>query len=52
MFGEEYEKAVLKIRMSGNTTCRGIQDMSEDAESQMIANVKEAFFKHSVGLVN
>jgi hypothetical protein len=42
MFGEEYEKEILKIRMSDNTISRRIQDMSEHVESQVKANIKEA----------
>jgi hypothetical protein len=47
MFGDEYEKEILKILMSDNTTCRRIQYMSQDAESQVIANIN-----HPVGRVN
>jgi hypothetical protein len=42
MFGEEYGKDILKIRISDNTTSRRVQDMSQDAESQMLANIKGA----------
>jgi hypothetical protein len=41
MFGEEYEKEILKIPVSDNTVGWCIQDMSQDIESQVIANIKE-----------
>jgi hypothetical protein len=44
MFGEEYDKDILKIPMSNNTVSRYIRDMSQDFESQVIANVTEAVF--------
>jgi hypothetical protein len=44
MFGEEYKKEILKIPMSDNTIRRRVQDMSQDAESQVTANIKEADF--------
>jgi hypothetical protein len=53
MFGKEYEKEILKIRMSDNTISPCIQDMSEDVESQVTANIKEAdFFCRPFGRVN
>jgi hypothetical protein len=42
MFGEEYEKEILKILMWDNTISRRIQDMSQDVESHLIADIKEA----------
>jgi hypothetical protein len=42
MFGEEYEKEVLRIPMSDNTISRRIQNMSQDFESQVISNIREA----------
>jgi hypothetical protein len=44
MFWKEYEKEILKIPMSDNIISRRIQDMSQDAESQAVANVKEDDF--------
>jgi hypothetical protein len=38
-FGKKYEKEILKIPMSDNTIIQHIQDMSEDAESQVISNI-------------
>jgi hypothetical protein len=42
MFGEEYEKEMLKIYRSDNTVGWHIQDMPQDIESQVIANIKVA----------
>ncbi|XP_023702941.1 protein ZBED8-like [Cryptotermes secundus] len=42
MFGQEYGKEILKIPMSDNTISQHIQDMSQDVQSQAIANIKEA----------
>jgi hypothetical protein len=42
MFGEESEKEMLKIRMSPNTISCRVQDVSQDVESRVIANIKEA----------
>jgi hypothetical protein len=33
MFGEEYEKEILKIPMPDSTVSRHMQDMSQDVES-------------------
>jgi hypothetical protein len=52
MFGKKYEKEILKISMSENTINWHIQGMSQDTESQVIANIKEAEFCHPVGRVN
>jgi hypothetical protein len=41
-FGEEYEKVILKIPMSGNIISQRVQDMSQDVESKVITNIKEA----------
>jgi hypothetical protein len=40
MLSEEYEKGVLKVPVPNNTVSRGTQDMSQDAEPQVIANSK------------
>jgi hypothetical protein len=48
MFGEKYEKEFLKIPMSDNTISWHTQDMSQDAESQVTANNKEADFLPSI----
>jgi uncharacterized lipoprotein YbaY len=43
MLGEEHEKSISKITLPDNAlTSRRIQDMSQDAESQVIASTKEA----------
>jgi hypothetical protein len=44
MFNEGYEKQILYIPMSDNTISRHIQDVSQDAGSQEIGNIKEANF--------
>jgi hypothetical protein len=44
MFGEEYEEEILKIPISDNTISRRIQDLSQDFQSQVITNIKEAEF--------
>jgi hypothetical protein len=44
MFDEEYEKEILKSPMSNITISQHIQDMSQDDETQVIANIKEADF--------
>jgi hypothetical protein len=44
MFREEYKKEIWKIPMSDDTISRRKQDMSQDAESQVRANIKEADF--------
>jgi hypothetical protein len=50
MFDEEYEKDILRICMSGNTISQHIQGMSQDDESQVTTNIKEAsFFCHPLG---
>jgi hypothetical protein len=36
-----FEKEILKILMSDNILSRRIQDMSQDAESQVTANIRE-----------
>jgi hypothetical protein len=43
MFVVEYEKEVLKS-LCQITISQHIQDMSQDDESQVIANIKEVFF--------
>jgi hypothetical protein len=51
MLDYEYEKEVLKIPVPDNTVSRGTQNMSPDAEPQVIANSKGAdffFFCYSV----
>jgi hypothetical protein len=50
MFDEEYEKEILKIPMSENTISQHIQDMSQDDESQVIANIKETIFFFAIHL--
>jgi hypothetical protein len=55
MFGKEYEKYILKIPMSHNTVSRHVQYMSQEVESQVVANIKEAYPPpppHPVGQVN
>jgi hypothetical protein len=42
MFGEEFEKEILKISMSVNTISGRMQDVPQDGESHAIANFKEA----------
>jgi hypothetical protein len=42
MFGEEYEKEILKIPVSDNIISWCIQDMSQDIKSQLIASIKQA----------
>jgi hypothetical protein len=42
MFDKEYEKEILKISMSDNIIGWHIQDISQDIESQVIANIKES----------
>jgi hypothetical protein len=50
MLGKEHEKGGLKICMPNNTINHHIQDMFQDVESQVTANLKEAdFFCHPVG---
>jgi hypothetical protein len=46
MFGEEYEKEILKISMSDNTVSRCIQDMSQQVESQASINGADFFAIH------
>jgi hypothetical protein len=43
---------ILKLLISDDTISRCIQDMSQDFESQVIANIKKADFSHPVGQVN
>jgi hypothetical protein len=38
------KKEIFQIPTSDNVISRRIQDMSPDAESQVIANIKQAFF--------
>jgi hypothetical protein len=38
MFGEGYKKEILKIPVSYNTIIRRMQNISQDGESQVIAN--------------
>jgi hypothetical protein len=44
MFGKEYKYEVLKIPMLDDSISRRIQNMSQDVESQDIANITEANF--------
>jgi hypothetical protein len=44
MFATEYENKIFKIPKPGNTISQCIQDISHDAKSQMIANIKELIF--------
>jgi hypothetical protein len=43
MFGEEYEKEILKIPMSNSTISWHTQDMSQEAQSQLTLK-KPIFF--------
>jgi hypothetical protein len=53
MFCEEYEKENFKFPVLGNIISRCIQDMSQDVESQVIANNKAAkLFCQEDGRVN
>jgi hypothetical protein len=44
MFGEEYEKDILKISVLDNTISRRILNISQDVDSQAIDHIKKAFF--------
>jgi hypothetical protein len=48
VFGEEYEKDILQVTLSDNAISRHMQDMSQDVESQVIADIKEAVFLPSI----
>jgi hypothetical protein len=50
MFGEEHENEILKIPAWDNSIIRRIWDMFQDAESQVIANIKEADFFFAIHL--
>jgi hypothetical protein len=55
VFGYKYEEEILKITTSDNTISRRTQHISQDVESQVIANITEASFffsYHPVGRVN